>query len=340
MRTAACLLPMLLALVLVLGCTDAGTDPGGSAPEGDGSTGVQPLPAQGRPQAGTEGGEEPLIRVVVTVRPLELLLKEFVPPPERELVEIICIVPPEADPANYQLTEANLRAIQNADILVANGHHVDLWAIENSPTTVKVILAQQLWSTLRRDPTVGIDGQFEHYWLDPPVMRAMGSAFVQEIVRRMKGHVDNARVASVKDFSREFWSVMQDIDRAFLEALIPFSEQPLVCAHGTLDLLAARYMASRVVPLQSAEEDDPSTGMIGMAEALVLMQEEEIRVVFVETPFDRSIAEPVAAQAGARIVSIDVMGGDNDGWFDLMAEVRRELVRGLKGEVTTADAGG
>ncbi|MDL5157613.1 metal ABC transporter solute-binding protein, Zn/Mn family [Actinomycetospora termitidis] len=172
----------LAALALVAGCGGSGTQ---SAPA------PAPAPSQAAP-AGT-------LTVVATTN-VWGAVASAVAGPDAKVTSIIN--DPAGDPHSYESTPADAAAINDADVVVANGGHYDEFAEqigENDPAAqAKTITAFDL----RSDPA----DENEHVWFDPAAVKGVANQVAQRL-----GAAEPAQAAALTQRAQAFTARVDQI---------------------------------------------------------------------------------------------------------------------------------
>ena len=139
-----------------------------------------------------------------------------------------------------------------------------------------------------------------HFWFDP-----VRVAMAVEVIKDSLVSLDPANSSTYEANADNFNSELTDLDAQVKELIesVPEENKKIVTTHESLGYLEARYgievFATIVPSLDSADEVTPSqiAGVIG------IIEDNDIKVLFVESEAPSVYAETVAAEAGITAVT-------------------------------------
>ena len=239
------------------------------------------------------------------------------------------LLPRGADPHDYQASARQVSAMQNADLVVANGLMLEesLADILDGAASdgANILMLAELLDPL---PYGGADGNtFDpHVWLDP-IRMANAAAIVADALSDLDDTVD--------------WSARSDVYVAELMALdeevrdllsgIPAAERLLVTNHDSLGYFAERYefeIVGTVIP-GGATLADPSSAE--MADLVMKIEELGVAAIFAETTEATTLAETIAAEVGEDVPVVVLytgsLGEPGSGADTLIGMVRTDAQR-------------
>ncbi len=246
---------------------------------------------------GNTGGP---LRVVATTAVVGQIAEEL----GQDRVELTVLIPPGADPHDFQLTTEARRAIEDAALILQHGLGLDEFldlAADPSRSEIRVVSAG---ATLRV-----LDGEADpHVWLDADNAQTMienvASAFIEADpegadIYRTRADAYTARVRAADEAA------------AAAISAVPAAERVVITNHDSLGYLLDRYgirSAGSVIPgLSTAAE--PSARDI--ARLIQSIREDGVRLIVAEGSVEPRIARQIAADTGATI--IDDLYGDTLG---------------------------
>ncbi len=264
MRQLSSLFIAVLAILLVGGCGDSGSDDTGNDDAGP--------------------------SVVVTTTILGDVLTNIV----GDAASVQVLLPPGTDPHEYQPSSQQVAAIASADLVVANGlgleeSLIDVLdsAAEDGANVVEIApLVDPL--PFSREPAAGLD---PHVWLDPLRMADAVRLIAVELAA-----VDQSGdwPQRAEMFADELIATHDTITDML--AGIPTDARVLVTNHDVLGYFAERYgfeIAGTIVP-GGTTLADPSSAEL--ADLVTLMAHRDIPAIFVETTEPQALAEAIAAE--------------------------------------------
>jgi ABC-type Zn uptake system ZnuABC Zn-binding protein ZnuA len=227
--------------------------------------------------------------------------------------EVISILPPNADPHDFEPAPDDIIAIEDADLVILHGLHLDNWAdglIEASQSDAPVVVATTGIETIHSDEDHAEEESSDddhdhdesegdpHVWFDP--MRA----------KQMVANIRDGLIAIDPDgadgYQERFDAYAAQLDTLDAEIqqrvdLIPEDRRKLVTNHDSLAYYAERYgleVVGTVIPGLDTRTE-PSAKEV--AELIEKIQESGVSVIFVENTVGPALAESLASDAGIRV---------------------------------------
>jgi manganese/zinc/iron transport system substrate-binding protein len=233
-------------------------------------------------------------------------------------VTVTTLMGPGVDPHTYKATARDVRTLQEADIILYNGLHLEgrmadvLVNLARTRATVRV--TDSIPEDRLREPPE-FEGHVDpHVWFDPALW-----AFVAERTRDALIEVDPAGRDAYTAAAAAYTAQLTTLRTWMLEqvATIPPDRRILVTAHDAFGYLGAAT-GLRVLALQgiSTESEISIQGVNELVDTLV---NDRIPAVFVESTVPRKSVESLVAGAAARGHTLviggelfsDAMGPDN-----------------------------
>lgn len=258
--------------------------------------------------------------------------------------EVQGLIPPNADPHDYEARPSDIEALAEADVIVRSGGDLDGWlaeAIEASGTEAKVVTLIDHVKT-RTGEAHHEDGPAEeeaeaidpHWWHDPRNAVLAVSAIRDALVAADGGGSEAYRAAAER-----YTAQIEELDTAVAACLeaIPAAERKLVTTHDALGYYAERYgieVIGAVIPSLSTQAQ-ASAG--ATAELVETIREENVRVVFAESSVDAKIEQAIARESGARVGeplysdTLGTKGSAGETYLGSLAANTRALVAGFTG---------
>lgn len=310
------LLPTLLALLMLCGCTQA--------------------PA-----------EEEKLHILATTYPVYLFTTALTQGVEG--VEVSLLVNAQTSCLHdYTLTVKDMKAIEEADVIVMNGAGLeDFMADALSQSEAAVIDCSeniQLLPSLEHGEHEGHDHEEEqdpHYWMDPRRASAVVKAIADGLSALDPAHGDTYGRRWILLYDR-MGGTVQDLDMAQLMLVNATSSAfPLEDLCSTTQFITFhdgfQYFAQAfgLDLLKAIEEEEGSTASAQeIKEVVALIEEYDIPAIFVEKNGSRSTAEVIARETGCAIYELDMlMSGDGTGiepYLDAMTANLKTIAEALK----------
>ncbi len=247
------------------------------------------------------------VRVVATTTILADVARNVVG--DAGSVEVL--LPVGADPHDYQASARQVAAIQEADLVIANGLDLEEGLADvldsaaadgaNLLTVAPLLDPLPFGNDNAADAAAGDD---PHVWLDPLRM-ADASRMIAEELTKVDGDVD--WTAKGDSYARELETADVAI-QAILE-VVPPQDRRLVTNHDALGYFASRYgfeVVGVVIPGGSTLAE-PSSAQL--TELVSVVEREQVRAIFAETTNPEVLADAVAAEAGGDVLVVELFTG-------------------------------
>jgi zinc/manganese transport system substrate-binding protein len=258
---------------------------------------------------------------------------EALDPSDALRVEVL--LPPGADPHEYQASAAQAADLRRADLVVVNGLGLEeglLDAIEAAEDDgVLVIHAAEYADPLPFDGHEEHDEHAEeeheehdeeehadeehdehdheggldpHVWLDPMRIGIVALALGDLLDEQFDG-------LGAADAAVEYAAAMDALAEEMAELLAPVEDRRLVSNHDAFGYFADRFgfeVVGVVIPGGSTDADPNSRDLAALTERII---EESIPAIFVDEAVSSTVAEALAAEAEGVVVVEMVTGGPN-----------------------------
>ena len=248
--------------------------------------------------------------------------------------EVVGLLGANTDPHDYEPRPDEIRALAEADLVLASGGDLDDWiagALEDAGSEATLVVLAEVIPK----PLYDGDGELDpHWWHDP----RNAVAAVGEIGERL-GSIDASRAASFERRADAYGARISELDASVESCMkrIPERERKLVTNHDSFAYLARRYgieLVGTVIPALTTEAQ-PSAGEL--ADLRKAIEREGVRAVFPESSSDDGLAEVISAETGTNTGS--ALFGDSLGpedsltgtYLGMEAANAASLVSGLTG---------
>ena len=221
------------------------------------------------------------------------------------------LLPVGADPHDYQASARQVAAIQEADLVIANGLGLEEGladVLESAAAdganllTVAPLLDPLPFGNDNADDAEA--GEDPHVWLDPLRM-ADATRIIAAELTKVDGSVDWTIRG---DAYADELATVDDKAQAILEA-VPPQDRKLVTNHDALGYFASRYefeVVGVVIPGGSTLAEPSSAEL---TELVSVVEREQVRAIFAETTNPEVIADAVAAEAGGDVIVVELFTG-------------------------------
>jgi zinc/manganese transport system substrate-binding protein/manganese/iron transport system substrate-binding protein len=216
-------------------------------------------------------------------------------------VEVRSLLPPNADPHSYEPAPGDVRAIAAADVVLTHGLGLDHWAekLIEAAGTGKPVYVVTVGIPVRPGDDESPEGD-PHVWQNPLLVKLMANN-----VRDALSAVDPDGAATYAAGASRFNARLDRLDREIQAEIetIPRENRKMVTNHDAFHYYTDRYgltFIGSVIPSTSTENDAPA-GSLGRL--IRLMIDRQVNAVFTENTVDTRVAQNIADQTGAKVVS-------------------------------------
>jgi ABC-type Zn uptake system ZnuABC Zn-binding protein ZnuA len=260
--------------------------------------------------------------------------------------EVVGLIPPNADPHDYEIRPDDIKALAGADLIVRSGGDLDEWlddAIESAGAGAETLTLIDHVDTIEGEhgheeqEEEEEEGEHEidpHWWQDPrngvEAVAALEAALTKADPDRAVAYESNA--ARVTD-------ELEALDAAVAACLdrIPGEQRKLVTTHDALGYYAHRYgleVVGTVIPSLSTQAQ-ASAGEI--AELVDTIERERVKAIFAESSVSPKLEQVVADESGAVVGdalwadTLGPKGSEGDTYVKSIAANTRAIASGLGG---------
>jgi zinc transport system substrate-binding protein len=245
--------------------------------------------------AGCSSSEAPDRPVVaVSVEPQAYFVEQIA----GELVQVVVMVPPGANPATYSPTVHQIQALSDASLYFKVGHAG--FAFERSwlDSMLEVKSGLVIVDGAQGSPCTAGD---PHLWVAPSGVRVMAANLAKGLERLLPDQQEILQ-ANLAAFQ-------QRIDALDLEIRETLGEQTgrgFLVYHPSWGCFAEEYGLEQIAIERDGKEPSPHD----LAAMIDSAKRDGIRVVFVQPQHSERAAETVAEAIGGRVVAVDPLARD------------------------------
>ncbi len=238
------------------------------------------------------------LQVVVSIGPLGYFAQRV----GGDRVQVHVLMGPGTSPHDFEPTPAQMRLLQQADILVLNGVGLEFWADKvvasaDNPDLEVVTTSEGL------DILQAPDGQGgnPHVWLDP-----INAIWQVARIREAFVRLDPAGEEIYNTNSARLVEDLKALDRDIMLTLAALSQREVVSLHAAWAYFSRRYQLKEVAVIEERPGEEPTPAEL--ARLVQQAREMGVRVIVVEPQMSAKAAEVIAAEAGMQLVSLDPIG--------------------------------
>jgi len=208
---------------------------------------------------------------------------------------------------DYSLTTADMKRIEGADVLVANGGGMESFIdrVASAYPNLPVV-----------DSAAGISLIAGEAGPNPHVFVSIRGAEAQvaNIARRL-GEVDSSRAAAYRKNGEAYIARLEALAKRMHAAIDPLPNKRIVTFHEAFPYFAAEFGLEIVGVVEREPGSEPSAGEL--ADTIALVKAKGVRALFAEPQYPPSSAETIARETGARVYVLDpaVTGPDDPGAY-------------------------
>ncbi len=265
---------------------------------------------------------------------------------------VVQILQPNADAHDFEPTSDDMKAVADADVIIANGLHLDDWITElrtSSGTNAALVIA----STGITPRETGEDdhdhadeaehadeggqghgAEDPHVWMDPANARTMITNIEKAVTDAAPANAATY-AANADAYRAELDGLEKRLDTMIAE--VPAAERRIVTDHDAFGYLTSRFgitTAGTILPSLSTSAEPSAKDLARLADEVKTAR---VRVIFPEAAISPKLSQALAKETGARIGSVlyaDSLGPEGSGaetYIDMMTSNMTALVAGMKG---------
>ncbi len=229
------------------------------------------------------------------------VLADFAQKIGAEHVEVINLVPPGAEPHDWEPQTSDLVLLESADLLIYNGAGLEHWLD-------KVVTSLDNQALALVEASQGIEllatSQMEdpHVWLDPNNVRQMLATIAAALADQAPAYAADFAAAYSK-----YEKMLTELDQEYRQSLAELERREIIVAHEAFGYLARAYGLEQIAIEGLASESEPDPAR--MAEIVELARQYDVRVIFYEDLTSPKIAETIAREVGARTDVLNPLEG-------------------------------
>lgn len=224
------------------------------------------------------------------------------------------LIPPGADPHEFQLSIADAEAMREASVIIANGGGLE----ESLEPLVDEAEADGV-TVIRLTDTIGVEGDDPHLWLDPMITADVTRELADLLVAEGSVGGDIAECAD------RYIAALEGLDRELAEQVADLDEgrRKLVTNHDALGRFADRYGFAVIGTVLPSTSSMAQANPADLEELAGLIDAQGIPAIFTEGGHEGEDAEALANRLGVEAVRLqtDALGPEGSGfetYVDLM----------------------
>ncbi len=251
-----------------------------------------------------------------------------------QYVEVSSVVPIGSDPHIYEVTPADARMINGADLILINGLTFEGWMYEliiHSGTTAPVVTVtdgvKPLRSTRYRD---AVD---PHMWMDASLALHYATNITNALIA-----LDPQNTDYYRSNEADYCQALQELDRYIQTAIVAIPEERriLITSHDAFQYYGRRYGLRLEAVLGVSTEADVQTSDIRRLSSII--KRYSVPAVFIETTVNPKLLQQIARDhqitIGGQLYSdsLGPPGSGADTYISMLKYNTDVIVEALSGE--------
>jgi ABC-type Zn uptake system ZnuABC Zn-binding protein ZnuA len=258
--------------------------------------------------------ESDRIQIVTTIYPYEILIREIA----GERAEVSSLIPADASPHSYSPTPSDIKALEDADLVVSNGMGLaaNISEVLKSLGSRHIEAAAFLSGFLPAEDKHNHDDQSKlpghhhshdhgsvnpHFWLDPVFLLKIAEGVTEKIIS-----LDPEHTSYYESNFQEIESALLDLDRNIAAERKELGELSIINFHDAFYYFNKRYDIHRAVVVMESPGKEPSPRELVNIGRMI--KEHEVAVLFIEPQFNPKAAEVIAEEYGLPVAVLDPLG--------------------------------
>ncbi len=280
------------------------------------------------------------IKVVTTMYPVY----EFVKQVGGDKVDVVMLIPPGAEPHDWEPTAKDIIQIKDAKIFAYHGANFE--PIEKLLT--KDVLGNALPLEVSKDVNKlaaspedeeeeeghhahGEEHKFDpHSWLDPLAAQQEVNTIAQALIA-----VDEKNADYYKANAQSYNGKLADLDEQYKKGLTGITRKDVVTSHKSFGYLAKRYGFEQLGIMGLSPDAEPTPDR--MAKITQFCREHQVKYIFFETLTSPKLAQTIAKATGAELLVLNPIESlteqemkDGKNYITIMGENLVNLQKALK----------
>ena len=237
--------------------------------------------------------------------------------------EINVLIPPGSNPAAYTLLPSQLKDISNSAIWFRIGYigfeHSWKDKITQVNTNMKVVNVSEGLDLIadkieQHGDHVHIDGVDPHVWLSPVIVKQIGERILNELIV--------LRPEKTAEYKANYMRFVKECDALNIELknkLSAFAGRKFIVFHPSLSYYARDYDLEQYSLESGGKEPTPQH----LKNVVDLAKKENIKVIYIQSEFDREHARVFAQEIGGKIIQVRPLNPD---WAENLRNMTNMLV--------------
>ncbi len=266
--------------------------------------------------AGSVATKADKVKVIATIYPVY----EFTRQVGGDKVDVTMLIPPGAEPHDWEPTGKDLAKIKNAKLFLYNGGGIEPLDkllhkdVIGSAVAVELSKGIQLIKGIRKEEGHddghghshssghGSEEKDPHVWLDPEYAKIE----VENIANALSD-IDPANKEYYRQNARTFQAELTKLHNEYISALASVARRDIVTTHAAFQYLAQRYKLNQIPVMGLAPDAEPTPEKL--AAIVKFCREKQVTTIFFESLVSPKIAQTIAKETGAKLLVLNPVDG-------------------------------
>jgi zinc transport system substrate-binding protein len=279
------LVPLIIFLLIVSGCSNA---------------------ASTKSEKTSEGSKK--LQIVTTFYPMYYFAKKVA----GDSANVELLIPNGAEPHDWEPTAKDMAKIQDADMFIYNSRYFESWTEKvlksiNNPnlTVVEASKGIELRNALESEEEHHSDhasSKDPHVWLSP-VLAQQEVDTIAKAIEKLDPNNKNQYEKSAQIFKTQ----LEDLDHLFKETIDKAKKKEFVTQHAAFGYLAKQYGLTQIPIAGLSPDVEPTLGKL--TELTELTKKKNVKIIYFEELTSSKVAETLAKEIGAKTEVLNPLEG-------------------------------
>jgi zinc transport system substrate-binding protein len=241
--------------------------------------------------------------------------------------EVRSLVPPGAEPHDYEPSARDIAALSGVRLLIYNGAGFEPWVDRLLPALPPSVVRVKATAGL---PLATIGGAPDpHVWLDPVLAQRQADAILRGFDR-----ADPARRAVYQESAAALRDELEALHQRYTATLARCQSRTFVTAHAAFGYLARRYGLTMIAVGGLSREVEPSPARL--KQVVLLVRRHGARAIYFDAAASPKVAQTIAREVGVQTRVLNPLERlppegqrRGAGYLEVMDENLRQLAQGL-----------
>lgn len=244
------------------------------------------------------------IKVIATIYPVY----EFAKQVGGDKIDVSMLIPPGAEPHDWEPTAKELGKIKTAKLFLYHGaglEPVDKLLQKEVLGEAKAVEVSKDIHKLSGHEEAGHEDKHKHehefdahVWLDPVLAQQEVTKIAEALAE-----ADAANAAYYKANAEAYNKQLAELDQEYKKSLAGIVRKEIVTSHTAFGYLAQRYELKQLGIMGLSPDSEPTPEK--MAEITKFCREHKVKYIFAETIANSKLADTLAKEAGAQILVLN-----------------------------------